>query len=268
MGGCATPESVTAIILAGGMCSRMGKLGALLPKALLPVSREQTLLTRTLDDLADAGLTTVIISTSPERYPQFLQLVTRYRAIRSAWTPKQGGRLELISNAARARSSIHALAAVINRGSVGRVLMCLGDIYFESNPYSALVDRFVDIGDRGAIVVHETTTKEAARRGGLAFVDGGVTTGFAIAFSDAAQRFPGRPTLWSGATLFGSEIGSDLAAYLNDSASTLEEDFLNFTLAKGQQYSAVAGPNFVNVNSFDDFSAIIRKVGANGRESQ
>jgi NDP-sugar pyrophosphorylase family protein len=255
--------SATAVVLAGGTSSRMGHLGALLPKALLPVSHEQTLLTRTLDHLGKAGISDVVVSTTPEHYPLFASLLARYLHVLGASRPSVFSRLELVANDSHARGSLRALEAIVEREPDKRYLMCFGDIYFRSNPYLAIVNCLQRLKNLGAVLAHVPRRKESLRRGGIAYLEGDYVTGFTLQPPGVGAGFPGQPALWSGGTLFEPELRADLAGYFADLSSTVEEDFLNYTVARGRRYVSVRAPSFVNVNSFGDFAEII-EFAANG----
>jgi len=62
---------VCVVILAGGTASRFGGVMQVLPKCFLPVSAEETLLTRLLSQLREAGFAKTVISTSPQWFPLF-----------------------------------------------------------------------------------------------------------------------------------------------------------------------------------------------------
>src|SRR5205085_7600493 len=101
------------VILAGGQAARFGRLGRLLPKSLLPVSRHQTLLSRNLDHIHEAGFRNVTVSTSPETYSLLHLFMNKYREIKDEISKPL--HLELICNEMHRISSLAALNEITSR---------------------------------------------------------------------------------------------------------------------------------------------------------
>jgi hypothetical protein len=129
-------DDVCAVILAGGAASRFGGVARVLPKCFLPVSAEETLLTRLLNQLAEAGFAKAAISTSPEWFPVFEALIARFRGT---------GCCEVLSNPAHAAGPLAALGGAARQIGERRLLLCLPDIFFPENPFPALAAANPDV---------------------------------------------------------------------------------------------------------------------------
>jgi NDP-sugar pyrophosphorylase family protein len=125
------PSDVCAVILAGGVAKRFGRVTQVLPKCFLPVSADETLLTRLLDQLNEGGFTSAVVSTSPPWFPVFEALIARYRETCDC-------RVRVLSNPAHSAGPLAALAAAAGQIAEPRLLLCLPDIFFEENPFPAL----------------------------------------------------------------------------------------------------------------------------------
>jgi NDP-sugar pyrophosphorylase family protein len=154
-------RDVCVVILAGGAASRFGGVTQVLPKCFLPVSAEETLLTRLLGQLRDAGFDKVAISTSPQWFPVFEALVGRCRETRSSSAL-------VLSNPAHAAGPLAALGNAARQIEEPRLLLCLPDIYFRENPFPGLaatgqdavlsgcpVDRMTRAPSSGFLTVNE-----------------------------------------------------------------------------------------------------------------
>src|SRR3989344_5081767 len=91
----------TLIILAGGKSTRLGAIGELIPKSLLPIY-EISLLEKQIEEAFSAGIERVIIST----HPIFESIITKL-------IKHKNYGVSIISNALHAYSSFAALAYVI-----------------------------------------------------------------------------------------------------------------------------------------------------------
>ena len=122
---------VCAVILAGGVATRFGRVAQILPKCFLPVSGDETLLTRMLNQLQEGGFTRAVVSTSPQWVPVFEALIARYRDI-------CGCDVRVLSNPAHTAGPLAALSVAAAQITERRLLLCLPDIFFEASPFPAL----------------------------------------------------------------------------------------------------------------------------------
>src|ERR1700748_739408 len=97
---------VCAVILAGGVATRFGRVAQILPKCFLPVSGDETLLTRMLNQLQEGGFTRAVVSTSPQWVPVFEALIARYRET-------CGCRVRVLSNPAHTAGPLAALSVAV-----------------------------------------------------------------------------------------------------------------------------------------------------------
>lgn len=68
-----------------------------------------------------------------------------------------------------------------------------------------------------------------------------------------------KPLSWPGVTLFDSEVASDLSDFLRIVNTTVEEDFINFSIDRGRLFSVFSTEHFVNVNCYSDYLNILER---------
>ncbi len=122
-----------AVILAGGRGSRLGTLGQVLPKCLLPVF-DQPLLMRQIEQCAEAGVAEILVATS----------ATFAGSVRSAlalYTPPTGVTISCVAEA-EPLGPILGLLSLAPWLAGDAALVLLGDEYYEdSSPFRALAGR-------------------------------------------------------------------------------------------------------------------------------
>lgn len=248
-------DKCTTVVLVGGQAKRFGELGFLLPKGLLPVSEEQTLLSRNLDFLVEAGVSKVIISTSPENYSVFQFLLNRY--LQLPRISNQNTKIELVQNEAHHYSSLTGFYEISKNLPSEYCMMYLGDMFFLENPLSWLRNS-ADINLRvNWILSCSSVTLDDLKRGGLALVEDGICRELFLkkdSITVESQRFHS----WSGIALFNEATKCELSQYVNTINSKVEEDFINYCINRGRIFYNAPLGRFINVNSYSDYVSVLQ----------
>jgi NDP-sugar pyrophosphorylase family protein len=241
------------VILAGGQAARFGLLGRMLPKSLLPVSQHQTLLSRNLDHLHEAGLRNVTVSTSPETYDLLHPFMDKYRQIRNEGEVLQPLHLELICNEMHRISSLAALNEIISRREFQRYIMCFADIYFRENPFVPLLNSARTGNGTNFIAGFPEPSEKDIARGGLVMAEGASCKRLYLTAAEFSSSQTGKPLSWPGITVFDSAVSSNLSEFLRDLNSPVEEEFINFCIDRGRKFTVFEIAHFINVNGYGDF---------------
>jgi NDP-sugar pyrophosphorylase family protein len=239
-----------AIVLAGGRGERIGPLGRILPKCMLPVSADDTLGSRLLGQLVEAGIRRTIVSTSSENHALIKAFVER---IIGRWSKREGGsrpHVTVFLNPAHRMGPLPALAEVIKQHASNEYVLALADIALTSNPFAVLSSTH---SGTGSLVVGPYV----AGRGGVV-----VTNGDAVlrlmhdavrtpphAAPDGTVRFN-----WTGAAQIGAAFVSEVLELAATSVHKPLEDVFNAALARGLALSYVKTDAFVNVNSLAELA--------------
>jgi NDP-sugar pyrophosphorylase family protein len=241
---------LVAIILAGGDSSRFGRLGDLLHKALLPVTADQTLLSRNLDYLHESGITDVVISTSPKSFPVIESFVERYTAVAPV-----SFRPQVISNPLHEMGSLAALGHIVSGHPGSKYVMSFADIFFGSNPYLPITSLVNDAENFVAGFPSPTASDWA--RGGLMRVRSGVCERMFLRPEECQHYTPQEMNTWSGITVFSASVVDDLKDFLHMNYSSIEEDFINFCLDRGRGFAVYEVDRFINVNCYADYLEVL-----------
>jgi NDP-sugar pyrophosphorylase family protein len=237
--------NAVAIVLAGGNGTRIGPLGSVLPKCLLAVSRHETLLTRLLSQLLNAGHTHVVVSTSPSQYPLLSSFVERTV---DAWIAAGSAdfTVDVFSNPAHGRGPLPALAEAVSGHVSQEYVLALADIMFSANPFTSAASKDSD----GQLVVGPY---EAGRSG--------IVLTHAAFVSRLLYRWPAQsgPTgeaalNWTGAARFGADVASEIVAFASGADGQPLEAAFNSVLSRGYALSYAETGRFVNVNVFEDLA--------------
>lgn len=247
---------VLTIILAGGVSIRFGNLGKLMPKAMLPVSGDQTLLSRNLDHLYEAGFKNIVVSTSPQNYKILKLFIDRYKAINNRET-LDSYHLELISNKNHKISSLSALCEILTQRKACKYVMCFADIYFYTNPYLLLPHHANVAETSNWLGVSKNPKGNIMGKEGLVLVKNNLCRKLFLKLPDQS-RYGARQLLnWSGITLFNESVTADLIEFNNKIGSSIEEDFINFCINKGRHFFTYNIDQFINVNSYQDYLKVL-----------
>lgn len=243
---------VTTVILAGGNSQRFETLGSLLPKPLLPVSKTQTVLSRLLDQLTDAGLRKIIISTSRHNFPMLQPFVERYHNVRHV---EPSAAIRLLLNDHHSEGPVAALRAVITTVPDDLYLLCLADIVFLSNPFRhSLLSGCAS----GHNYILSSSDPDWRGSSGLVFSDMHQKVNV-VSYSQLSHNVPRGQKIswWSGSLLFGRDVVRALQEYQCTSSDIVLEDFIARCLDDGIGFSVLPTPKFVNINTFNDLQRLI-----------
>lgn len=250
-------DRVLSIVLAGD-ATRLGPLGALLPKALFPVSATETLLSRTLDHLREAGFSSLVVSTSPAGFALIKPFVDRYCKSSGAGNNSRSCEVVTLENPQHRFGPLHALAEVLRRFAAEQYLLCLGDIFFTCNPFSKVHKAN---GGGNYLLVWPMPDEERLAQGGIAFLQGGYVS--SLSYESVARNGCARgvPASWTGSALFQQAVKEDLSAHLSANGGQVLEHFFNYSLSQGRSYQAIEAGEFVNVNRFPDLQRVLSVDG-------
>ena len=227
-------RDVCVVILAGGTASRFGGVTQVLPKCFLPISADETLLTRLLGQLREAGFDKTVISTSPQWFPVFEALVGRYRETRSSGAV-------VLSNPAHADGPLTALGNAARHIEESRLLLCLPDIFFWENPFPELA-----AADRAALSgcpVDRVTRAPAS--GFLTINDGVVET---LTYRQSPARLD---AFWPGVALFHRSGVVPLLESIAPEGPI--ENLFAAAMAQGVHFDFHPCGPFGNVNTMDEW---------------
>jgi NDP-sugar pyrophosphorylase family protein len=245
-------SDVAAVIMAGGKGSRIGTLGDGKPKCLLPVGRE-TLLTRLISQLREAGVTKILVCCSPENVGCIGTFL--------ATTPLGEERdVKVVACSACQFGPLPALEEILANVSADRVWMCLADIYFAQSPFKTAseVHEWVD-ADCGLVLGTDESLREG-RGSGFVSRDGGKVRAISYA-APIAKHWINENLRWSGAFFFRSQLSGHLRENLTSYSGAPFESWIQGLLAS--EFSCVwkdAG-GFVNVNAVDDYQYLVSRYG-------
>ncbi len=231
-------DDVCVVILAGGVASRFGAVTQVLPKCFLPVSADETLITRLLGQLRQAGLTKVVISTSPQWFPVFEALIGCHHAA------------SVLSNPAHAAGPLAALREAIRQIEEPRLLLALPDIFFRENPFRELASAG---GSATLIGCPVDQVNNPPSSGFLTIAQGMVE---ALAYRQPPVRLD---AFWPGVALFHK---SDAVPLLESTVEGPIENLVAAAMARGVDFAfAPCGP-FQNINTMEEW---LQLLGAGGR---
>lgn len=224
------------VILAGGAASRFGAVTKVLPKCFLPVSADETLMTRLLGQLWEAGFTKTVISTSPTWFPVFDSLLSGYRETRGA---------VVLSNRAHSAGPLAALGNAMKQIEEPRLLLCLADIFFWENPFRELA-----AADREAVLsgCPVDRLKSAPSSGFLTTTQGTVES---ISYRQAPAHWE---AFWPGVALFRK---TDALPWLDSIAEGPIENLFLAALAQGVRFAYQPCGPFQNVNTMDEWLQLL-----------
>jgi molybdopterin-guanine dinucleotide biosynthesis protein A len=214
----------------------MGRLGRMLPKALLTVSPEQTALSRLLDQLAGAPVDTVV-STSPSDHRWIELFVNRYIGA----LDRRESSLLVLKNEAHEVGPVSALRDVVSGVPAERYLVCLVDIVFAENPFEGSVRLF----SANALV---TAPLEQGRGGIIEAHHGRVVRAY-YQPEDCELQSGRSYSNWSGAMCVDA---ANLRMGLKRCPSETLEDVINALVELAPLEEVRMGSDFTNLNTGRD----------------
>lgn len=245
------------VILAGGQAQRLGKLGGILPKSLLPVSSTQTLLSRLLDQLIEARFENIVVSTSDVSLPLMRSFVDRYVAWQQTKCSAAASGLVVFNNPEHKSGPLHALAEVLVRFPAHRYLLCLGDIFFTTNPFLQRQGIQDERFDENYLFIWPRPLDECLPTSGTVWVEGLWVKSLSYQGGVDAKGCKYLTASWSGSALFGSSVKEELLTYLRTNRGEILEDFFNYSISLGRTYAGLEVEAFVNINCFEDLRPVL-----------
>jgi CTP:phosphocholine cytidylyltransferase-like protein len=248
-----------AIVLSGGSATRFGQLGQLMPKALLPVSSQQTLLSRHLDFLSTLNIPTVV-STNPTLFEFFRCFIENYNLLSSSL-------VQLVCNDRHTDGSVEAFYEITRRFSHGdtrKHLMVLADIYFERNPFEhQRWDSQVWRDDCNYLWVYDPLSEQQLDENtGVVAVSGNSTTAHRALHlyfqnKDCLNVPLSQRKLWSGMALFSASCRPKIDQFIQKFNGATEEDLINELIDSGEEFKILFCPLFINVNRYQNLVEIM-----------
>lgn len=235
--------SQTAIVLAGGEGSRVGLVGRLLPKCMLPISSQDTLLSRLLAQLSESGVAQIVVSTSPEHYDLLRVFIKRVVGVL-----RFRAEVSLFCDSTHKFGPVPALAEAMRRHPSEAYVLGLADILFTESPFLRPV---VD-GDAGGTLI--VSTLESGR-GGVASTEHGRVCRLTYDAKRAVRANGEQVYNWTGAAYFTQRLAQHAIERGPAMIHRPLEELFNDAICTGHVLSYAQTGAFVNVNSFDDLLA-------------
>ena len=250
-------DDCTAAVFCGGVSLRMGPLAAVQPKTLL-AAYNTPLLWRLIEQLQVAGLGDIVVSTTP-RFEEALSQAIGSRARSNG----SGSQPRLVCCTEQQNGVLAGFRNVLANSPTDKVLLCLGDIYFLSNPFLSI--RAHLSADYDCLAAAAITVAPEVHQGGLILHDNGKIRSV---IEPPVDSISGEALRWSGVALVERKRALvDIDAFLADSQpDSRPGDFFEFQRGRGVVVRVIACPDFVNVNSPDHLllASIYAKLEARG----
>lgn len=226
---------IPVVILAGGIGSRMGEVGKMIPKFLLPVNGE-ILLLRTLRQTLDKGFNRVVVCTRLEYVEQIKGLITHLE------NGKEYIKIQLADESSLF-NSLKDIGKIVSSGD-GFVLL-LGDIFYFDNPFDKLPVGNV-VGD--VLVGKKIIDPSELSKGGIIETD---DRGAVLRVVKKPSLDIGQGVRWSGMALCGRGFFDDLSELTNkmDVSHFSLEDIFEYRNTKNHDSRVKTDIEFVNINS-------------------
>ena len=232
-----------AAILCGGAGRRMGSLARGRPKALLPAF-DKPLLWRQVEQLGVAGFEQIEVVTTPTLAPQIRDSLDR---LDGSLTTKT--RLRVRSCESQARGVLWGALAVLEAATTEKVLLCLGDIFFLSNPFLSIRSHLE--ADHDCLSAAPLMNEFEMDIGGLVLQHHGLVQSVV---EQPSREILGKPLRWSGVFMVDRRSArTDLEVFLGSAQPDARPgDFLDYRCRQGVVSRVVDCPDFVNVNTPDE----------------
>lgn len=255
--------NILAVVLSGGIAKRFGNLGQLIPKALLPVSSQQTLLSRQLDFLSALNVKTVV-STSPLLLGFYSCFIEQYNTLNSSIYDGTISPIELVCNQRHKEGSIEAFYEVIqlfSQKKEQKYLMVLSDIFFESNPFLRQpLDSHIWCDNFNYLwVCNPFNKQDFYRNTGIVEIRNNIVRQLYLQNQECLDVAVCNKLLWSGMALFKSSCLGKINAFIKKFESATEEALVNELINAGEEFKILHCPAFINVNRYPNWIEIINQ---------
>jgi NDP-sugar pyrophosphorylase family protein len=250
-----------AVILAGGEGSRMGPLGKLAPKCLLPLADGTSLLLRLLGQLAEAGVRSVVIAANATNHQQIREHSEAYCA-----RPELSGMfVNPIVFSKTLWGPLPALGEAALSLATPTILMCLGDILFFRPPFAMLVDRLEAAPDFDGYLITGRDEVSAADQGTGWIACAGKRVE-AISYPPFPNPIDGAEILrWSGAFAFSAGMAEVLRTEFASFTRTPLEHWVQLLVQRNSKVGWLDAGAFANVNSAREYELLLARINRDNR---
>lgn len=223
-----------AIILAGGLGSRMKKRTKILPKCLLKIG-DKPIICYLIDFLIIAGITNIIISTRKEYVTIIENALKKYKKLKI--------NIKIISNNAHKKSATLALLNIVKIVTIKEpFLLLLSDIFYLNYPFKNL-----DFGQKDDILygAKPNYLLNTKNEGIIKSNKKNIITEI-IKYS----KTPSKNLRWSGMAICGSSFWIDLSNCFKKYPSQIKhlENIFQNRINKKRKVHVIKSPNFININ--------------------
>lgn len=231
---------MTAIILAGGNGRRLKRRSQGVPKVLLPLAGG-SVLRHLVSDLLGAGIPGVIVYTSPRHATRVATALEHFTDGHSEPSP-----VGVVTNDAYRCGPISALISTVLLIETQYILLVLGDVVFERNPFHS----FLTIPmSRREVYIGVTPRPQtfAVHYGQIVTARGGYK------IADRPARPASGGLQWSGLSLFARSSLLKLTDLQSLRGTGIPLGELVNALAPARGLRIIDCPSFVNINTEADY---------------
>ncbi|HVX92813.1 MAG TPA: sugar phosphate nucleotidyltransferase [Candidatus Dojkabacteria bacterium] len=234
-------NNVTVIILAGGIGSRLGTIGQIVPKPLMPIYDSILIEGNLL--YATTHFENVIVSTRPELLGMFKSYLKTIQT-KNEWA----NRVKLISNSSHQKSSLDALSFLKSVINTEYFLLMFSDIYFLSDPFVNMPNKV-----ENNILGLTKIVKKSNKKLGLAKTQNEKVISLKYDFLDEDLN----NSEWNGISIMKSNYLQLLDTFLIEQSTPIpEEDFINNLIFNDIIFKYILTPQFINANTNEDLFTI------------
>lgn len=242
-----------AVILCSGYGTRLGDLGELMPKALLPIGGKPVIEYTTSELEGEKDIERVIITSNSRYAQQFKYWVNLKKAA------KYGKDIKLIIEANTSNGErLGAVGSTINvikeAGIKNDIMLIFGDNFFTFQ-LGKLVSEFVRIG-KPCIIAYDVRTHEAAKRFGVIRVSGNKV----VEFEEKPEK-PKSTLISTGIYYIPKEALGSFEQYAKDTGKTdAMGTFLQWFIGRNELYAVIPEKGEWNdIGALDTYKQLFEK---------
>jgi NDP-sugar pyrophosphorylase family protein len=250
---------VGAVILAGGEGSRLGPLGKLMPKCLLPLNDGTSLLLRLLGQLAKAGVCNVVIASNASNHHQ----IQEHSEAHGTCPELRGMSVNSIVCEKTPLGPLPALGEAALSLATQTILMCLGDIFFFRSPFTRLFDRLKAEQEFDGYVI-AGRDEVSADDGGTGWIACAGQRVKAISYPPFPNTAGGTEIVrWSGAFAFSARMAESLRNEFERFSRTPLEHWVQSLVRRDSKIGWLDAGAFANVNSSREYELLLSRTSGN-----
>ncbi|MBI2065541.1 MAG: NTP transferase domain-containing protein [Candidatus Zambryskibacteria bacterium] len=221
------------IILAAGLSTRLYRYGTLLPKFLLPISKEENLLNRNLRQIREIDKTNHVYIITKSEIGNIIEKEAK----------KFDAKIIIPEDTSHPLRNVLYANKYINNSMV---TLCLADIFFLNNQHK-LEGKSVNI-----LNVAKPKNVNDLKKGGIVIGDNGIVNKiFENPRDDILQGFK-----WTGLATFSSEFISYIPNVFLENKNPRIGDLFDFCMTnKNISFEYNECDFFINVNTYDEYLA-------------